>query len=38
MNSVLFCVQEKSELKEIIPLICTLTLQSRYPAFLHPED
>ena len=37
MNSVLFCVQEKSKLKEI-PLICTLTLQGRYPAFLHPED
>ena len=23
---------------EIIPVICTLTIQSQYPAFLHPES
>ena len=29
---------QESGLIEIIPLICTLTIQGQYPAFLHPES
>ena len=36
-----FFVSEKmqeSGLIEIIPLLCTLTIQGQYPVFLHPES
>ena len=28
---------QESGLTEIIPLICTFTIQGQYPVFLHPE-
>ena len=40
MNSVLYMngKMQESGLIKIIPLICTLTTQGLYPAFLHPES
>ena len=40
MNLAIFGYEkmQESRLTEIIPLMCTLTIQGQYPVFLHPES